>query len=207
MILVFWMLSFKLAFSLSSFTSIKRLFSFSCFLPLEWCHLHIWGYWDFSQQSWFQLVHHPAWRFTWDIISAVMCTDLSACLRWSPHPPHVTHTPSPDRTCPSPHKAPWCHLLEVTSDLVQVTVGSLCLFWNFVKREPSGLNPPWVWLLSLQVHLGSSVRLWGLILHSGTAWTPELVHLLTCWRASGLMWTFSSKPLLGQGFHFLCVSY
>ena len=33
MILVFWMLSFKSAFSLSSFTFIKRLFNSSCFLP------------------------------------------------------------------------------------------------------------------------------------------------------------------------------
>ena len=29
------------------------------FLPLEWYHLHIWGCY-FSQQSWFQLVTHPA---------------------------------------------------------------------------------------------------------------------------------------------------
>ena len=26
------------------------------FLLIEWYHLHIWGYWYFSQQSWFQLV-------------------------------------------------------------------------------------------------------------------------------------------------------
>ena len=38
MILVFWMLSFKPTFSLSSFTLIKRLFSFSS-LPLERYHL------------------------------------------------------------------------------------------------------------------------------------------------------------------------
>ena len=25
------------------------------FLPLGWCHLHIWGYWYFSMKSWFQL--------------------------------------------------------------------------------------------------------------------------------------------------------
>ena len=30
-----------------------------------WCHLHIWGYWYFSQQSWFQLVFLPAQRFSW----------------------------------------------------------------------------------------------------------------------------------------------
>ena len=30
------------------------------FLPEGWCHLHIWGYWYFSQQSLFQLALHPA---------------------------------------------------------------------------------------------------------------------------------------------------
>ena len=42
-ILIFWMLSFKPAFSLSSFTFIKRLFVPLHFLPWEWYHLHIWG--------------------------------------------------------------------------------------------------------------------------------------------------------------------
>ena len=60
MILVFWMLSFKPNFSLSSFTFIERLFSSSSLSAIVWCHLHIWGYWYFSQQSWFQLVLHPA---------------------------------------------------------------------------------------------------------------------------------------------------
>ena len=44
MILVFWMLSFKPTFSLSSFTFIKRLFSSSLFSAVRVCHLHIWGY-------------------------------------------------------------------------------------------------------------------------------------------------------------------
>ena len=35
------------------------------FLPLEWCHLHIWGCWYFSCQSWFQFVIHPSWHFAW----------------------------------------------------------------------------------------------------------------------------------------------
>ena len=35
------------------------------FLPLEWQHLHTWGCWYFSWQSWFQLVIHAAWHFTW----------------------------------------------------------------------------------------------------------------------------------------------
>ena len=29
------------------------------------CHLHIWGYWYFSQQSWFQFVLHSARYFAW----------------------------------------------------------------------------------------------------------------------------------------------
>ena len=46
-ILVFLMLSFKLTFSLSSFTFIKSLFS-SSLSAIGWCHLRIWGYWYFS---------------------------------------------------------------------------------------------------------------------------------------------------------------
>ena len=64
MILVFWMLSFKPAFSLSSFTLIKRLLALPHFMPLEWYYLHIWGCWYFSQRSWFQLLIQPAWNFT-----------------------------------------------------------------------------------------------------------------------------------------------
>ena len=48
MILIFWMLSFKPTFSLSTFVLIKRPFSSFLLLPLGWCHLHIWY---FSRQS------------------------------------------------------------------------------------------------------------------------------------------------------------
>ena len=69
MMLVLWMLSFKPTFSLSSFTFIKRLFSSSSLSTIRVvssviCHLHIWGYWYFSRQSWFQLVLLPAQRFS-----------------------------------------------------------------------------------------------------------------------------------------------
>ena len=76
MILVFWMLSFKPTFSLSSFTFIKRLFS-SFSLPLGWCHLHIWGCWYFSWQSWFQLVLHPAQRFSWGTLLLLLLSCFS----------------------------------------------------------------------------------------------------------------------------------
>ena len=62
MILVFWMLSFKLAFH-SPFTSSRVSSVPLWFLPLWWYHLHIWGCCCFSWQFWFQLVIHPAWHF------------------------------------------------------------------------------------------------------------------------------------------------
>ena len=80
MILVFWMLSFKPTFSLSSFTFIKRPFSSSSLSALRWCHLHIWGCWYFSRQSWFQLVLLPAQCFSW-------CTLLRAHWNLSFHSP------------------------------------------------------------------------------------------------------------------------
>ena len=54
-IFIFWMLSFKPAFPLSFFTFIKRICSSSSLSAIGWCHLHNWGYWYFSWQSWFQL--------------------------------------------------------------------------------------------------------------------------------------------------------
>ena len=65
MILVFWMLNFKPAFSLSSLSLINRLFHPLHFLSLELYHLHVWDYWCFSWQSWFQLMIHPTWYFSW----------------------------------------------------------------------------------------------------------------------------------------------
>ena len=55
-----WVLSqlFHCPLSLSSRGSLVLL----RFLPLGWCHLHIWGYWYFSQQFWFQLVLHPGFH-------------------------------------------------------------------------------------------------------------------------------------------------
>ena len=64
MILVFWMMSFKPAFSLSSFTFIKRLFSSSLLSDIR-CHLNNWIYWYLCQQARFQLVLHLALHFAW----------------------------------------------------------------------------------------------------------------------------------------------
>ena len=64
-ILVFWMLSFKSAFALSSFTFIKRLFSSSSLSAIRVVSSASLRYWYFSQQSWFQLVLLPSQRFSW----------------------------------------------------------------------------------------------------------------------------------------------
>ena len=71
MILVFWMLSFKPAFSffsLSSFTFIKKPFSSSWLSAIRVVTSGICSYWYFSKQSWFQLVFHPALHFIWYIL-------------------------------------------------------------------------------------------------------------------------------------------
>ena len=63
MILLFWRLSLSQLFHSPLSPSSLH------FLPWGWCHLHIWGYWYFSQQSWFQLVLHPAQHFAWFTLS------------------------------------------------------------------------------------------------------------------------------------------
>ena len=56
-----------------------------CFLPLGWCYLHIWDYWCFSRQSWFQLVLHAAQHFSWDVLKSIITVDLysSPCISLS----------------------------------------------------------------------------------------------------------------------------
>jgi len=48
MILVFWMLSFKPAFSISSFSFLRGSLVPLHFVPEGWYHLYTWGYWHFS---------------------------------------------------------------------------------------------------------------------------------------------------------------
>ena len=64
MILVFWMLSFKPAFSLSSFTFIKRLFSslLSAVRVVSSSYLMLL---ISLSEIWFQLVLHPVQHFSW----------------------------------------------------------------------------------------------------------------------------------------------
>ena len=90
MIFVFWM-SVKPAFSPSSRSSLVPL----RFLSLEWCHLHIWGYWCFSWKSWFRLMIHSAQHFTWctlhKLTSRVTICSLNVLLSkfWISPPFHV----------------------------------------------------------------------------------------------------------------------
>ena len=65
MIFVFWMLSFKPAFSLSSVTFIKRHFSSSFLSATRVVSSAYLRFLIFSWQSWFQPVLPPAQRFSW----------------------------------------------------------------------------------------------------------------------------------------------
>ena len=76
---IFWMLSFKPPFSLSSFNFIKRLFSSTSLSAIKGCHLRIWGYWYISQQSWFQLVLLPVWHFVWCILHFSYINRVTVC--------------------------------------------------------------------------------------------------------------------------------
>ena len=51
MILVFWILHFKPAFHSPLSPSSRGSLVSLHFLPLKWCHLHIWCCWYFSRQS------------------------------------------------------------------------------------------------------------------------------------------------------------
>ena len=67
MILIFWWALSQLFHSPLSLSSKGSSVLFH-FLPEGWCHLHIWGYWYFPWQSWFQLMFHPARCFSWYIL-------------------------------------------------------------------------------------------------------------------------------------------
>ena len=63
MIFIFLMLSLKPTFPLSFFIFINKLFSSSLFSAIGVVSSVYLRYWYFSQQSWFQLVLHPAQHF------------------------------------------------------------------------------------------------------------------------------------------------
>ena len=85
MVFIFWMLSFKTTFSPSTsfpffpLTSSRDSLVPLHFLPLKWCHLHIWGCWYFSQQSWFLGLFKAVfccccfffWHFFWLVLLKV----------------------------------------------------------------------------------------------------------------------------------------
>ena len=67
MILVFWMVSFKPTFSLSSFTFIKRLFSSSLLSAIRVVSSLYWGYWYFSFTLDLLAVQGTLWCF-WTVV-------------------------------------------------------------------------------------------------------------------------------------------
>ena len=74
--LIFVMLSFKSAFSFSSFTLIKRLFSSSSLSAIRVILSAYLRCWYFSRQFWFQLVIHPVLHFPWCTLHCYYCCCL-----------------------------------------------------------------------------------------------------------------------------------
>ena len=68
MIFTFWMLHFKPAFPLFSFTFINTLSISLPFLPLGWFHLHIWGHWYFM--SWHNAKYFLHIQSSWKVCEA-----------------------------------------------------------------------------------------------------------------------------------------
>ena len=116
MILVFWMLSLSQLFHFPLSPSSRDSLVPLSFLSFWWYHLHIWGYWYFCRQCWFQLVLHPAQRFSWCTLHQFSSVHFS---RWvvsdslwpheSQHTRPLCSSPSPgvhSDSCPS---SPWYH--------------------------------------------------------------------------------------------------
>jgi len=87
MILVFWILSFKPAFSLSSFTFIKRLFSSSSLSAMRVVTSAYLRLLIFLPEILIPNVLHPAWHFTWctlhiSQISRVTIYSFDVLLSW-----------------------------------------------------------------------------------------------------------------------------
>ena len=60
-----WLLEKTITVTRWTFVGKVMSLLFNMLSRLELYYLHIWGCWYFSRQSWFQLVIHPAWHFTW----------------------------------------------------------------------------------------------------------------------------------------------
>ena len=92
-------------------------------LPLGWFHLHIWGYWYFSLQSWFQHVLHPARYFA-------LCTL------------HIKLNKQGDNT------QLWCTPFPIWNDSVVptlvLTVASCPAYW-FLSRQVRWSGIPISW--------------------------------------------------------------
>ena len=92
MILVFWMLSFKSAFSLSSSPSSRGSLVPLHFLSLWWWYIHIWGCWYFSWESWFPASDSSSWVFHmmyaayWEKAMAPHSSTLAWKIPWMEEP-------------------------------------------------------------------------------------------------------------------------
>ena len=86
--------SFSECWALSQlFHSPLSLSSRGFWVPLHF--LHIWGYWDFSRQSWFQLVFLPVQRFSWCTLLLLLLLSRFSRVRLCGTPQTAAHQAPP----------------------------------------------------------------------------------------------------------------
>ena len=96
------------------------------FLPVKWYHLHIWGCWYFSWQSWFQLVSHPAPAFHMMCSAYILSTWKSICRANAPTTPYGKSSDT----------------MTFVSDSLSayVFMTSFCKKGNYLKTEKGNIN-------------------------------------------------------------------
>ena len=136
----FWILSFKSAFSISSFTFINRLLSCSSLSAIRVVSSAYLRLLLFLSQSWFQLVLHPAQHFAWctlhiNWISKVIIYSLDVLI------------PQPEPVCCSTSGSNCCFLtcIQISQEAGKVVWYSYPLknFLQFVVIcDPMNCSPP-----------------------------------------------------------------
>ena len=153
--------------TLTRWTFVGKVMSllFNMLSRLELYHLHIWGCWYFSQQSWFQLVIHPARHFTWWTLPISSINRVTICslfhipfpilnrskLLFHVHCPHLVLIVASWRLCS------YTALFGASSFLIQISA------WARLLSVPASRRAPLV-LSSQPPHYHESVTPWSKVI-------------------------------------------
>ena len=94
----------------------------------------VWDYWYFSQQSWFQLVTHPAWHFTW-------CTLAYKLNKQGDIYSFVVFFPNSEPVCSSMSSSNCCFFLLPTCMLSHFScVWLFSTLWTVASQAPLSME-------------------------------------------------------------------